>query len=296
MHGVLGENGAGKTTLMRILYGLTSPDQGQILVDGRPVSIRSPRDAIAAGIGMVTQHFSLVTPMTVAENLTLGRRQGPLIDLEAARSKVDEAAERFGIRVRADARVADLSVGEQQRVEILKALAGDCRVLILDEPTAVLVPQEVSTLFATLRRLTAEGLAVAFISHKLSEVLAVTQRVTVLRRGKVVGTVATSDTDERQLATMMVGRPAAPAAPSGPHAQGRHGLAGERSRRPRPTGLAGLEGSLLLGGQGRDPRDRRGVGQRPDPSWPRCCRGCVSRAPARSKSMAATLPDPTRAR
>jgi len=211
VHGILGENGAGKTTLMRILYGLTRPDQGQVLVDGEPVTIRSPRDAIGAGIGMVAQHFSLVTPMTVAENLTLGRPQGLLIDLEAARAKVDEAADRFGIRVRADARVADLSVGEQQRVEILKALAGDCRVLILDEPTAVLVPQEVSGLFATLRRLTAAGLAVAFISHKLSEVLDVTQRVTVLRRGKVVGTVATADTDERQLATMMVGRPAAPA-------------------------------------------------------------------------------------
>ena len=208
VHGVLGENGAGKTTLMRILYGLTSPDQGQILINGRPLSIRSPRDAIAAGIGMVTQHFSLVTPMTVAENLTLGRRQGLVIDLDSARERVEEAADRFGIRVRAEARVADLSVGEQQRVEILKALAGDCRVLILDEPTAVLVPQEVSALFATLRRLTAEGLAVAFISHKLSEVLAVTQRVTVLRRGKVVGTVATSDTNERQLANMMVGRPA----------------------------------------------------------------------------------------
>ncbi|MGH8926404.1 MAG: ABC transporter ATP-binding protein [Acidimicrobiia bacterium] len=208
VHGILGENGAGKTTLMRILYGLTSPDQGQVMANGRPLSIRSPRDAIAAGIGMVTQHFSLVTAMTVAENLTLGRPQGLLIDLEAARRRVEEAADRFGIRVRAEARVADLSVGEQQRVEILKALAGDCRVLILDEPTAVLVPQEVNTLFATLRRLTAAGLAVAFISHKLSEVLAVTQRVTVLRRGKVAGTVATSATDERQLATMMVGRPA----------------------------------------------------------------------------------------
>lgn len=206
VHGVLGENGAGKTTLMKILFGLTTPDQGQVLAHGRPLSIRSPRDAIAAGIGMVTQHFSLVTAMTVAENLTLGRPQGLLTDLDMTRRRVEEAADRFGIRVRADARVADLSVGERQRVEILKALAGDCRVLILDEPTAVLTPQEVSALFATLRRLTAEGLAVAFISHKLSEVLAVTQRVTVLRRGKVVGTVTTTDTDERQLATMMVGR------------------------------------------------------------------------------------------
>jgi simple sugar transport system ATP-binding protein len=158
-----------------------------------------------------------------------------MIDLESTRQRVGEAAERFGIRVRADARVADLSVGEQQRVEILKALAGDCRVLILDEPTAVLVPQEVTALFATLRRLTAEGLAVAFISHKLSEVLAVTQRVTVLRRGKVVGTVATSDTDERQLATMMVGRPA---------------TATERPARGRGESVLTVAGLEALGRQG----------------------------------------------
>ena len=208
VHGVLGENGAGKTTLMRILYGLTSPDAGQVLVDGRALAIRSPRDAIAAGIGMVTQHFALVTPMTVSENLLLGRPEGLTIDLKAARRRVEEAADRFGIRVRPEAAVADLSVGEQQRVEILKALAGDCRVLILDEPTAVLVPQEVKALFETLRRLTADGMAVAFISHKLSEVLAITQRVTVLRRGRVVGTVQTARTDERELATLMVGRPA----------------------------------------------------------------------------------------
>ena len=260
VHGILGENGAGKTTLMRILYGLTRPDQGQVLVDGQAVTIRSTRDAIAAGIGMVAQHFSLVTPMTVAENLALGRPQGVLIDLEAARATVDEAAERFGIRVRADARVADLSVGEQQRVEILKALAGDCRVLILDEPTAVLVPQDVSGLFATLRRLTAAGLAVAFISHKLTEVLAVTQRVTVLRRGKVVGTVATADTDARQLATMMVGRPAAPTAPNartagetalrvtGLDALGRQGLAALKGvsfsvAKGEILGIAGVSGN-----------------------------------------------------
>jgi simple sugar transport system ATP-binding protein len=182
-------------------------DEGEIRVDGVPRVIRSPADAIAAGIGMVTQHFSLVGPMTVAENLALGRDRGFRLDMAAARRRVADAAERFGIRVDPGARVADLSIGQQQRVEILKALARDCRVLILDEPTAVLVPQEVDALFETIERFRAEGLAVAFISHKLGEVRAITQRVTVLRRGAVVGSVATADADERQLAAMMVGRP-----------------------------------------------------------------------------------------
>ena len=170
VHALLGENGAGKTTLMRILYGLTSADAGTVEVDGRPVTIRSPKDAIAAGIGMVTQHFSLVRPMTVAENVALGRADGIRVDLRSAAREVTEAAERFGLGVRPDAIVGELSVGEQQRVEILKALARDCRVLILDEPTAVLVPQEVEALFVTLRRLIDAGLAVVFISHKLGEV------------------------------------------------------------------------------------------------------------------------------
>jgi len=202
---LLGENGAGKTTLMRVLYGLALPDAGEIRIDGRPVAIRSPRDAIAAGIGMVTQHFSLVRPMTVAENVALGRGRF-VFDARAARRLVVEAAQRHGMRVDPDRRVADLSVGEQQRVEILKALARDCRVLILDEPTAVLVPQEVEALFATLRRLVADGLGVVFISHKLGEVRAISDRVSVLRRGRLVGTVP-GDTDERELARMMVGRP-----------------------------------------------------------------------------------------
>ncbi|HET7727957.1 MAG TPA: ABC transporter ATP-binding protein [Candidatus Limnocylindrales bacterium] len=205
VHALLGENGAGKTTLMRILYGLTLPDAGEILVEGRPIAIRSPRDAIAAGIGMVTQHFSLVRPMTVAENLALGRG-GIVFDARDARRRAADAAERYGVRVDPDRRVADLSVGEQQRVEILKALARDCRVLILDEPTAVLVPQEVEGLFATLRRLVADGLGVVFISHKLGEVRAISDRVSVLRRGTLIGTVP-GHTDERELARMMVGRP-----------------------------------------------------------------------------------------
>ena len=205
VHALLGENGAGKTTVMRIAYGLTHPDGGEILIDGTARSIRSPRDAIGAGIGMVTQHFSLVQPMSVAENLALGRSRGLRLDLHEASRRASRAAERFGIRVDPAARVADLSVGQQQRVEILKALARDCRILILDEPTAVLVPDEVDALFDTLRSLVAEGLAVVFISHKLAEVAAICDRVSVLRRGRMVGTVAGS-TDERELARMMVGR------------------------------------------------------------------------------------------
>ena len=206
VHALLGENGAGKTTLMRILYGLTRADAGSIKVDGAPVTIHSPRDAIAAGIGMVTQHFSLVQPMTVTENVILGRARGARLDLAAARASVEEAADRFGIAVRPDALVQDLSVGEQQRVEIVKALARDCRVLILDEPTAVLVPQEVDALFKTLRRLINEGMSVVFISHKLGEVRTISDRVSVMRRGRMVGT-APGDTDEHELARMMVGRP-----------------------------------------------------------------------------------------
>ena len=206
VHALLGENGAGKTTVMRIAYGLTQADAGEILVGGTSIAIHSPKDAIAAGIGMVTQHFSLVRPMTVAENLMLGRSAGFRLDPGEARRRAAQASERFGIRVDPSASVADLSVGEQQRVEILKALARDCRILILDEPTAVLVPQEVEALFATLRSLLAEGLSVVFISHKLGEVRAISHRVSVLRRGVLVGTVD-GGTDERELARMMVGRP-----------------------------------------------------------------------------------------
>jgi simple sugar transport system ATP-binding protein len=206
VHALLGENGAGKTTLMRILYGRTRLDRGSIRIDGRPVDIRSPRHAIAAGVGMVTQHFSLVQPMTVTENVILGRARGARLDMAAGRRSVESAAARFGIAIRPDARVADLSVGEQQRVEIVKALARDCRLLILDEPTAVLVPHEVEALFQTLRRLVADGLTVVFISHKLGEVRAISDRISVLRQGRMVGT-GPGDTDERELARLMVGRP-----------------------------------------------------------------------------------------
>ncbi|MET0773093.1 MAG: ABC transporter ATP-binding protein [Candidatus Limnocylindrales bacterium] len=206
VHALLGENGAGKTTLMRILYGLALPDSGTIEVDGAPVHIGSPRDAIAAGIGMVTQHFTLVGPMTVSENLSLGRVSGARLDRGAMRQRVLDAVAATELPIDPDVRVADLSIGQQQRVEVLKALSRDCRVLILDEPTAVLVPQEIEALLATLRRLAGEGLSIVFISHKLREVRAISDRVSVLRRGQLVGT-APGDTDERELARMRVGRP-----------------------------------------------------------------------------------------
>jgi general nucleoside transport system ATP-binding protein len=209
VHALLGENGAGKTTLMRILYGLTSHDAGTIRIGGVERRIRSPRDAIQAGIGMVTQHFSLVDPMKVSENLALGDG-GFIFDERASRTRVSKAAEQLGARMDPNARVDTLSVGEQQRVEILKALARNCRVLILDEPTAVLAPQEVHSFFDTLRRLKADGLSIIFITHKLSEVMAISDRITVLRRGRNAGTVARSETDERKLATMMVGQLPAP--------------------------------------------------------------------------------------
>ncbi|MDX6399089.1 MAG: ral nucleoside transport system ATP-binding protein, partial [Gaiellaceae bacterium] len=207
IHALLGENGAGKTTLMRILYGLATTDAGEIHIDGRPAQIRSPRDAIRAGIGMVTQHFSLVAPMTVAENIALGEEGGFRLDLAAASVRVAEASERVGIAIAPERRVRDLSIGERQRVEIVKALARNCRVLVLDEPTAVLVPQQVDALLAALRRLRDEGLAIVFISHKLREVMEISDEVTVLRHGAVAGTLATADTDERELGRLMIGRP-----------------------------------------------------------------------------------------
>lgn len=207
VHALLGENGAGKTTLMRILYGLTRPDAGVIEVDGAPVSIGSPGAAIAAGIGMVTQHFSLVGRMTVTENLMLSSAGAGRLDRAAGRAAVAAAADRLGVRVDPDAVVETLSVGEQQRVEIVKALARNCRVLILDEPTAVLVPQDVRALFASIRRLTSQGLGVLFISHKLGEVTEISNRVSVLRRGRIIDTVPAAGSTPAQLAEMMVGRP-----------------------------------------------------------------------------------------
>jgi len=206
VHALLGENGAGKTTLMRILYGLYHPDSGVIKVKNQPVVIHSPKDAINLGIGMVTQHFALVPPLTVAENVVLGYQNSFVLNQTQIEESVAEAARRFGLEINPKAIVRHLSVGQRQRVEILKALYRNAEILILDEPTAVLIPQEVEALFETLNRLKQEGLSVIFISHKLHEVTQITDRVTVLRDGKVVGTVNTAEVTQKELAAMMVGR------------------------------------------------------------------------------------------
>ena len=208
IHTLLGENGAGKSTLMNVLYGLHQPDEGEILLDGEPVKIESARRAINLGIGMVHQHFMLVPVMSVAENLVLGAEptNGPLLDYKAAARRTRELSERFGLAVDPDATVEDLGVGAQQRVEILRALFRGAKVLVLDEPTAVLTAQEAQDLFEVLRALKADGTGVVFISHKLNEVLDVSDRVTVLRRGKKIDTVATEGATERSLARLMVGR------------------------------------------------------------------------------------------
>ncbi len=207
IHALLGENGAGKTTLMRILYGLYQADEGEIQVHGRPVTIHSPKAAIHLGIGMVSQHFALVSPHTVTENLILGTTSRLPLDLEQAHAEVSAVADEFGISIDPRAIIRDLSVGQRQRVEILKALHRKARVLVMDEPTAVLIPQEVEQLFSSLRNFKDKGFSVVFISHKLNEVMEITDRVTVLRGGRVAGVVSTKDTNPTELARMMVGRP-----------------------------------------------------------------------------------------
>ena len=209
VHALLGENGAGKSTLMNILYGLYSPDEGEILLDGKPIEIHSPHAAIAAGIGMVHQHFMLIPVMTVAENIVLAaepKKSGVLLDTAGAERRVRELAERFKFHIDPHARVEDITVGQQQRVEILKALYRNADILILDEPTAVLTPQEAVELFEILKELVAHGMSVIFISHKLNEVLEIADRVTVLRRGKKIDTVPGEGATEAGLARMMVGR------------------------------------------------------------------------------------------
>lgn len=208
VHALLGENGAGKTTLCNVLTGLYRPEDGLVEVGGDPVRFRSPRDAHEAGIFMVHQHFRLVQPLSVAENVILGwsRRRGMWFAPRRVEREVAEIADRFHMPIDPRAKIWQLSVGEQQRVEILKALYRGARILVLDEPTTVLTPQEVEQLFATLKEMTSGGTTVVFISHKLPEVLAVSDRVTVLHSGKAVGTVDTAETDARSLAHMMVGR------------------------------------------------------------------------------------------
>jgi simple sugar transport system ATP-binding protein len=209
VHCILGENGAGKSTLMNVLYGLLEPDAGEILLDGRDERFRGPRDAMRAGIGMVHQHFMLIPALTVAENVVLGQeptRPRGWLDMRTARARVHAVAARFGFALDPDQRVAELSVGAQQRVELVKALARDASVLILDEPTAVLTPQEADELMTMIRDLATGGTSVVFISHKLREVKAIADRITVLRAGRVVGT-AEPTASEADLAALMVGRP-----------------------------------------------------------------------------------------
>ena len=209
VHALLGENGAGKSTLVSVLYGLYTATEGEIIVDGRPVEIDSPATAIRLGIGMVHQHFMLVPVMTVAENIVLGQeptQPGGLLDLRATRARVRELSDRYGLAVDPDARIEDVTVGTQQRVEILRALYRGARILVLDEPTAVLTAQEVHELIGVLQRLKEDGTGVVFISHKLGEVLEVADRITVLRHGKRIDTVPREGATEQSLARLVVGR------------------------------------------------------------------------------------------
>ncbi|MCA1734300.1 MAG: ATP-binding cassette domain-containing protein, partial [Acidobacteria bacterium] len=207
IHAIVGENGAGKSTAMRIAYGFYRPDSGTIAVDGHQVDFRSPHDAIAAGIGMVHQHFMLVENMTVTENIILGAEPGGIaVGFSAAAERIRKLSADFGLAIDPEALIEDLSVGQQQRVELLKALYRDAAILILDEPTAVLTPQEVDELFAILTSMRERGKSIVMITHKLSEVLAISDEVTVMRDGKVVGHRLTGETSAAELARLMVGR------------------------------------------------------------------------------------------
>lgn len=206
IHALLGENGAGKSTLMSILSGLYQPDEGEIRLNGQPVYFHSPKDAITAGIGMVHQHFMLVPSQTVAENVLLGLKTEFILRPQKIEENVRKIGEKYGLPVDPQAKIWQLSVGEQQRVEIIKMLYRGAKILILDEPTAVLTPQEVAELFKNLRRMTAEGVTIILISHKLDELLTIADRITVLRQGQVIGTVSASEVTKQSLANMMVGR------------------------------------------------------------------------------------------
>ena len=262
IHAIVGENGAGKSTIMRIAYGFYNADSGEIFVDGKKVDIRTPHDAIALGIGMVHQHFMLVDTMTVAENIVLGAETGTAtnLDLDKANREIKALSDELRLNINPAAYIEDLSVGQQQRVELLKALYRDAKLLILDEPTAVLSPQEVEEFFAILRRMKDQGKTIIIITHKLEEVLAISDEVTVMRDGKDVGNVKTSETSAKDLARMIVGRDIllrvkkSDARPSdvvlqvdGLNIRGKHGVAINGVsfvvRSGEIVGIAGIEGN-----------------------------------------------------
>lgn len=262
IHAIVGENGAGKSTAMKVVYGFYNPDQGEIIFDGKAVTIRNPHDAIALGIGMVHQHFMLVENMTVAENIILGAETGSAasLDLDKAKGEIKRLSDELKLNIDPRALIEDLSVGQQQRVELLKALYRNANFLILDEPTAVLSPQEVEEFFAILRRMKEQGKTIVIITHKLDEVLAISDEVTVMRDGRTVGMVKTSETNAKDLARMIVGRDvllrvektdASPAAPvlevKGLVIAGRNGLAVNdvsfTVRAGEIVGIAGIEGN-----------------------------------------------------
>ncbi len=262
IHAIVGENGAGKSTAMKIVYGFYNPDGGEILFDGKPVTIRNPHDAIALGIGMVHQHFMLVDNMTVAENIILGAETGTAtnLDLDKANDDIKKLSDELRLNINPQAFIEDLSVGQQQRVELLKALYRNAEFLILDEPTAVLSPQEVEEFFGILRRMKEQGKTIVIITHKLDEVLAISDEVTVMRDGKTVGNVKTSETDAKGLARLIVGRDvllrveknvATPGktvlSVSDLKVQGKHGLAVDGVsfdvKAGEIVGIAGIEGN-----------------------------------------------------
>ena len=203
---LLGENGSGKTTLMNMLSGIYFPDEGQILINGQPVSIRSPKDAFAGGIGMIHQHYKLVDVFTATENIVLGLEEGGRLDIKTAEGKVKAICEKYGFDIDPAQKIYDMSVSQKQTVEIVKVLYRGAEILILDEPTAVLTPQEIDELMQIMKNLAKEGKSILFISHKLNEIMAVANRCSVLRKGKCIATVDTKDTDKQALSDMMVGR------------------------------------------------------------------------------------------
>ena len=250
IHCLLGENGAGKTTLADILYGVYRPDEGTVLLNGEPLDLHSPRDAIEAGIGMVHQHFELVPPMSVIENVVIGTPAKQWLDLTEARSRLNEFFNDYDVEIDPDAEVGRLSVGEQQWVEIFKTLYFGVEILILDEPTAVLTPQGIEELFRILRRMRDEGLTIILITHKLREVMDLSDRVTVLRRGQVVGTVNTADIDQRDLARMMVGREVLMQADKAATEAGEPVLEVDGIHLESDTGRGSLEGLSITVGAG----------------------------------------------